>query len=40
MLGNRAAARDAFERALVLVGDYREVQQRLKQVTGTASLAQ
>lgn len=40
ILGNRAAARDAFERALVLVGDYREVQQRLKQVTGTASLAQ
>jgi hypothetical protein len=33
--GNQAAARDAFERALVLVGDYRDVQQRLRQMTGT-----
>jgi tetratricopeptide (TPR) repeat protein len=33
--GNGAAARDAFERALVLVGDYREVQDRLAEMTGT-----
>lgn len=33
--GNPAAARDAFERALVLVGDYRDVQQRLRQLTGS-----
>lgn len=37
--GNAAAARDAFERALVLVGDYREVQERLRQMTGTPSRA-
>jgi hypothetical protein len=33
--GNQAAARDAFERALVVVGDYHDVQQRLKQMTQT-----
>ncbi len=37
--GNPAAARDAFERALVLVGDYRDVQQRLRQLTGSPSPA-
>ncbi|MEQ1581151.1 MAG: hypothetical protein ABL964_11195 [Steroidobacteraceae bacterium] len=39
LAGNQAAARDAFERALVLVGDYRDVQQRLKQMTGKAGPA-
>jgi hypothetical protein len=37
--GNQAAARDAFERALVLVGDYRDVQQRLKQTIGAPGSA-
>lgn len=39
LAGNQAAARDAFERALVLVGDYRDVQQRLQKTTGKAGPA-
>lgn len=37
--GKQAAARDAFERALVLVGDYRDVQERLKQLTAAPGRA-
>ncbi len=33
-LGNVAAARDAFEQALVIVAEYREVQERLRGITG------